>query len=67
MSHSVIWQYTVENCWPCTVEPNVDLSVFLQELVFFSLFTTFLLLIVSQILAPLGEWRVNGQYAERSF
>lgn len=67
MSHSVVWQYTVENYWPCTVEPNVDLSVFLRELVFFPLFKTFLLLIMSQILAPFGEWCLNGLYTQRSF
>lgn len=67
MSHSVIWQYTVENYWPSTVEPNVDLSVFLKEVVFFSLFKTLQLLIMSQILAPFGEWSINGLYAQRSF
>lgn len=57
----------MENYWPCTVEPNVDLSIFLRELVFFSLFKTFLLLIMSQILAPFGEWCINGLYTQRSF
>lgn len=67
MSHSATWQYAVENHWPCAVEPNVDLFVFLRELVFFSLFKTFLLLIVSQILAPFGGLCINGLCAQRGF
>lgn len=67
MSHSATWQYAVENHWPCAFEPNVDLFVFLRELVFFSLFKTFLLLIVSQILTQFGGLCINGLCAQRSF